>query len=256
MPDRPKLHLNVLSETTVVGGRRLVLEFRARGDAIPGIMQIPDRVPAPAALLLHGYSSRKEVMADAIGSALLARGIASLAIDLPMHGGRRAAAAANALELIKHWSTAQTEARLAIRFLGAHKAIDGDRIALVGYSLGSFLSLAIAPEESCVRAVVLAAGGDLPENIPFAAFARSVIDPRRLVRRLTGRPLLMVHGKRDRTVTPQQAMRLFEAAEEPKEIRWYDAGHVLPGAAAADAANWLAGHIGDLYISGKGAANS
>ena len=71
-----------------------------------------------------------------------------------------------------------------------------------------------------------------------------VADPLASIRKLNGRPLLMVHGRRDRTVTPEQAQRLFDAAPEPRELRWYDAGHHLPAAASADVAEWLAGVLG------------
>jgi hypothetical protein len=37
---------------------------------------------------------------------------------------------------------------------------------------------------------------------------------------------------------------LFQAAREPKEIRWWDSGHVLPPVAIADAAAWLAAQMG------------
>ena len=54
----------------------------------------------------------------------------------------------------------------------------------------------------------------------------------------------MVHGKRDRTVRPEQAERLFAAAGEPKEMRWWDSGHYLPQAAIEDAARWLKTALG------------
>ena len=40
-------------------------------------------------------------------------------------------------------------------------------------------------------------------------------------------------------MTPAQAQRLFDAAREPKELRWWDGGHYLPPAAIDDAAEWL-----------------
>src|SRR3712207_7671979 len=46
-------------------------------------------------------------------------------------------------------------------------------------------------------------GGDLPANTPFASVVRTVADPLRAVRAIAGRPLLMVHGRSDRTVTPR-----------------------------------------------------
>src|SRR5215216_2475571 len=64
----------------------LVLED---GEDIPAILTLPKaNAPVAGALLLHGFSSRKEQMADSVGRALERRGIASIAIDLPLHGAR------------------------------------------------------------------------------------------------------------------------------------------------------------------------
>ncbi len=218
------------------------------GDAaIPAILLLPGSEPAervPAALLIHGYRSRKETMSDSIGRALLDVGIASLAIDLPLHGERVSVGAAQVgmqpLELVRSWRLALAESTIALRYLGARAEIDPQRIALLGYSLGSFMGVTVAARDPAVRAVVLAAGGDLPAQMPFASVVRSMVDPVSAVRKLAGTPLLMVHGRSDRTVTPDQARRLFDAAEQPKEIRWWDAGHRLPPEAIGDAAAWLA----------------
>jgi uncharacterized protein len=95
-----------------------------------------------------------------------------------------------------------------------------------------------------VRALILAAGGDLPEGTPFGRLVRTVADPIRAVRRYAGRPLLMVNGRRDRTVRPEQAERLFAAAGEPKAMRWWDAGHYLPEESIEDAVRWLEHALG------------
>ena len=84
--------------------------------------------------------------------------------------------------------------------------------------MGSFLGITAAAADPAVRAVVLAAGGDLPPNTPFASLIRTVADPPRAARAFAGRPLLMISGKRDRTVTPYQAEQLFAAAGEPKTM--------------------------------------
>jgi uncharacterized protein len=240
-----KLIQTVQATRDIAGGREIQLEFRTgEGPQIPATLLLPDvSAPVAAAVLLHGYSSRKEEMAGPVGRALLAQQIASLAIDLPLHGTRhdpvQAQAARNPLAVVGLWRQALREARLGIRYLEARREVDRDRIALVGYSMGSFLSVIAAASEPRIRAVVLAAGGDLPEGTPFAAAVRLVADPIRAVRRLAGRPLLMVHGRNDRTVRPEQAERLFAAAGEPKEIRWWNAGHYLPREASDEAAKWL-----------------
>lgn len=242
---KQKIHQSTKTERTIPGGRQVTLEFRL-GDspAVPATLLLPTAtVAVPAALLIHGYSSRKEHMSDSVGRALLARGVASLAIDLPLHGTRQnsiqAQSTRNPLDLLKHWRTAVKETKLAVRYLRARNEVDRGRIAVVGYSLGSFLSVLLAADEPEIRAVVVAAGGDLPTNTPFSAIARTVANPLTAVRKLKGRPLLVVHGRRDRTVLPEQAERLFAAAGEPKEIRWWDAGHYLPPPALDDAVDWL-----------------
>ncbi|MHC4181334.1 MAG: alpha/beta hydrolase family protein, partial [Planctomycetota bacterium] len=57
--------------------------------------------------------------------------------------------------------------------------------------------------------------------------------------RFAPRPLLMLNGKRDRLVPQKQIKALFRAAQKPKDIKWYDKGHLLPPEAAKDAAEWL-----------------
>lgn len=244
MATRIQIHQTTQGEKRVPGGRRILLDFRSGGDEVPGVLLLPDAEgPVPGVLLLHGYTSRKEHMAEGVGGSLLRRGIASLAIDLPLHGSRsdplQAQSARNPLAIFGLWRTAVREAKLGVRYLAARKEIDAGRIGIAGYSLGSFLSVAAAADLPEVKAVVLAAGGDLPAGTPLATVARTVADPLRAVKKLDGRPLLMVHGTGDRTVRPDQAERLFAAAQEPKEIRWWNAGHILPAAAIDYAADWL-----------------
>jgi hypothetical protein len=252
----------ILDSAPLAHGTRHLLTFGRQGVAarIPAVLLVPgdDAPAAPAAILLHGFSSRKEQMADTIGSALLAQGIASLAIDLPLHGERiaegqgaswglaggyeravDASAMRNPLALASAWRTALRDARLALGYLGARREVDRARLALVGYSMGSFLGVQVAADDRAVQAVVLAAGGDLPEAMPYARALRLISDPIRAVRRFRGTPLLMVHGRHDTTVKPAQAQRLFDAALEPKTLRWYDGGHYLPASALGDAAQWL-----------------
>jgi fermentation-respiration switch protein FrsA (DUF1100 family) len=250
MAGRKRISQRVIEERPIDGGGRgITLTFRAddgpsAASPIPAVLRLPRAIErVPAALLLHGYASRKEDMAESVGEALVPLGIATLSIDLPLHGERadpfELRSVRNPFELAERWRTAIEEAQLALRFLGARPEIDRERLAVIGYSLGSYLSLAVAERDRAARAFVLAAGGDLPD-FPLAQLIRSVADPLRGVRALAGRPLLMVHGRRDRTILPAQAERLFAAADEPKEIRWWDAGHYLPQAAVHDAAEWLA----------------
>jgi len=249
---KKRIAQRVLAEHAVAGGRAVRLTFRADDDAggsaaVPGLLRLPNvRERVPAALLLHGYASRKEDMAESAGDALLTMNVASLSIDLPLHGERgdpfELRSMRNPLEFAGRWRMAIDDAILGLRYLAARAEVDRNRLALVGYSLGSYLALAVAERDASARAVVLAAGGDLPE-FAFTSLLRAVVGPARAIRALEGRPLLMVHGRRDRTILPEQAERLFAAAHEPKEIQWWEAGHYLPDAAVVQAARWLADRL-------------
>jgi len=217
----------------------------AGGETLPAILQLPAASNRIAAvLLLHGFTSRKERMADSIGQALLAKSVGSLAIDLPLHGSRDAGIEGlsfrNPLALVQQWQLAIREANAAIQYLAQHAAVDSNRIGIAGYSLGAYLATTIAGSNTSIRAVALAAGGDLPTQTPLASLVRSFADPQRSVRALNGRPLLMINGRFDRTIRPEQANALFAAAGEPKELRWYDGGHWPPQSAIDTVASWLA----------------
>ena len=245
----PAVPVTALSERPVPGGRRVSLVFHVGGARVPGALLLPTprERPVAAALLLHGYSADKDLMLETAGRALLRRGVASLAIDLPLHGDRDGqvddSLFRNPLGLVRHWQSALEECRLALAYLAAHPEIDDARLALIGYSLGAFLGVMVAAREPGVRAVVLAAGGDLPLGVPFAPMIRAVVDPVRAVRKLSGRPLLMVNGRTDRTIRPDQAERLYAGANEPKELRWYDGGHYIPPAVIEHATEWLADRL-------------
>lgn len=237
----------------VAGGRQLAIELDTEPERVPGILLLPtveERArPAAAVLLLHGFTSRKERMSEGIGRALLHHGVASLAIDLPLHGAREGRledlSPRNPLRLVSTWRMALGEARQAFDCLESMPTIDARRLALIGYSLGAYLGVMIAASERRVRAVALAAGGDLPEELPLARLVRTVVDPLRAIRALAGRPLLMVNGRYDRRIRPTQAERLYEAAGDPKQLRWYNGGHWPPPGEIDFAAQWMAEQLRD-----------
>jgi pimeloyl-ACP methyl ester carboxylesterase len=243
----------VTASRDVPGGHRISIELEAERERVPGILLVPDNSTAhdqrcAAAVLLHGFTSRKERMAEGIGRALLAYGIATLAIDLPMHGAREGGSKefslGNPLQLIGAWRLALSEVRHSLDYLTKLAAVDSQRLALVGYSLGAYLAVVAAADDARVRAIVLASGGDLPDQTPFETLVRAAVDPLRAVRKLAARPLLMINGRFDRTIKAAQAERLYEAAGEPKQIHWYNGGHWPPQPPIDFGAEWLAGRLG------------
>jgi uncharacterized protein len=218
-------------------------------ERVPAIIDLPTGdAPLPAVLLVHGLGSTKEHMTSSIGRALVQRGIATLAVDLPLHGDRfmggDVRSLINPLEAAHQWHRAIREVSYALRYLASHADVDRNQIGIAGYSLGAYVALVVAAKDPCIRAVCLAAGGDLPADIPFARLIRNIMDPRRVVRGIAGRPLLMVNGRFDQRIRPEAAEALFAAALEPKELRWYEGGHWPPPNVIDDAADWLSLQLG------------
>lgn len=102
----------------------------------------------------------------------------------------------------------------AVSFVETQTAVDAQRIALLGFSLGAYLSLANASIDGRVRAVVEFFGG-LPREMKL------------FMRRLC--PTLILHGEADPTVPVSEAHNLQRLLEEkgiPHEIKIYPgAGH-------------------------------
>src|SRR6266567_1759130 len=131
------------------------MHLNVDGEEVPAILILPRGNGAvPGALVLHGFSSRKEQMSESIGRALERKGVASLAIDLPLHGAREQGIEGltlrSPLALVQKWRLAVREGREAIRFLAEHRGLDSRRIGIAGYSLGAYLAVTIAAEESQV----------------------------------------------------------------------------------------------------------
>jgi len=106
----------------------------------------------------------------------------------------------------------------AVSFVEKQPGVDRERIALLGFSLGAYLSLANASIDSRVRVVVEFFGG-LPREMKL------------FMRRLC--PVLILHGDADATIPVAEAYHLQQVLEEKKiayEMKIYPgAGHGFDG---------------------------
>jgi dienelactone hydrolase len=150
----------------------------------------------------------------------------------------------------------------AVDVLIATGKVDPARIAFEGYSYGGSLGAGFVALERRLRAAVLiAANGGLVTRATLPADlsiltnqacatramwfqAMTSIEPIRLMPLASTTALLFQAGRSDPIVPPADAQALFDAASGPKELRWYDAGHVLPPHAATEKHDWLHQRIG------------
>jgi pimeloyl-ACP methyl ester carboxylesterase len=132
-------------------------------------------------------------------------------------------------------------------FLGAldyvRQRVPGALIGVLGYSMGAAVAIMGAARRPEARVVVADSAfathwGVVEYNFkrvvrlpapPFlfladrlmawrAGYRFREVEPLRDVARIAPRPLLLIHGLEDTTISPQDSQRLFEAAGEPKEL--------------------------------------
>jgi fermentation-respiration switch protein FrsA (DUF1100 family) len=142
----------------------------------------------------------------------------------------------------------------AVRWLADRPEVDRRRIGVLGFSMGAAAALQAAARCQDIAAVAADSGyaelvdavrysfrrvGRLP-HYPFGPlalyWARVMlrVDARHMrpideVGRIAPRPLLLLHGAEDEIVPVSHARRLFQAADEPKDL-WIEPGQGHVGA--------------------------
>jgi len=241
--------VGAIKPVTLEGVDIIRLRFRdAQGEMVPALLCTPHGKagPFPVVVAVHGLNSNKAQVVGQVAPALTKRGFAVLAPDMPLHGERPGEARGlfenkDILTALTRYRQAVMNVRQTIDVAETLPMLDTSRgVVLAGYSMGSFIHSIAGPADERVRAMVLMVGGASEINgaarlLPQLASA----DPVLAIANFIGRPLLMLNATFDSTVTPDMGKRLFNAAAEPKEQRWYDSGHRLPDEAYEDAAEWV-----------------
>src|SRR5487761_2330943 len=185
-----------------------------------------------------GYRGSKSDLIG-IGSAMWRAGFNVLLFDYHGHGAGRGAPVTLAYRETHDFFAALDYAQ---------RRVPHARIGVLGFSMGAAIAILGASQRPAVRAVVadspFATHADVvSHNVqrvirlpgqPFAAISdyflmRSAgyrgrdVAPLRVIDRLEGRPLLLIHGTDDEMIPVSHAHRLFAAAREPKEL-WLAAG--------------------------------
>lgn len=146
--------------------------------------------------------------------------------------------------------------RRAMDLLLAQPAVDSNRFALVGHDFGGMYGvLAGSLDGRPSHYVVMAATPRFPdwylyfpklEGEPRDAFIRqfSALDPITCIPGIAPAPVLFQFGTEDPHVPKERASEFFNAAKQPREIKWYECGHGLNESAAVDRIGWLKEKLG------------
>ena len=166
--------------------------------------------PLPAVVALYGAGGNISGM-EQYASMLAAQGFAVYLLHYFDRTGTESADKPTILRNFPLWMKTLWD---AISFIETQPRVDGKRIALLGFSLGAYLSLANSAIDHRVQAVVEFFGG-MPKEIHL------------FMRRLC--PVLILHGEADATVPVDEAYQLQKLLEKkgiPYEMKIYPgAGH-------------------------------
>ena len=129
----------------------------------------------PAVVLMHGFAGDR-LSLSSLARRLAEAGFAVLAIDARGHGENRN-------RFSRGWARADTFAgdlAAAVDWLRTSPFVDGERIAVMGHSMGAGAALDFASRDSGIDAAVLISGGfriDGPYRPPNALFLVAEGDP-------------------------------------------------------------------------------
>lgn len=127
------------------------------------------------------------------------------------------------------------DVQAAFRYVAQRSDVDASKLISYGHSLGGAKSLAAFAAEKPVglqaiivdgafasyRAMAVLVAGQLGAEI-----ISDELSPKDLIQKITGTPLLVVHGDEDRVVPFLQGQQLFDLANEPKTFfKVADGGH-------------------------------
>lgn len=203
--------------------------FESGGQKLCGILHLPDRRKPACVVASHGLlSSKDSEKYVGLGERLAAEGIAMLRFDFRGIGESEG-------HLEDDTVTRRiTDLGAAIGLVRSRPEV-GNRVGLVGSSLGGYVSLFKAASDQEIRPLVIWATpfhlGDLKskerkDNTPLPAGPFFEDLPKHRLGPVLPKisRCLVIHGESDETVPVDQAWEIFQGLAAPKEI------HTIEGA--------------------------
>lgn len=203
--------------------------FKSEGKRISGILHLPEKINPSCVIASHGLlSSKDSEKYIALGEQISREGISMLRFDFRGIGESEGGEEDNTV------SKKIADLSAAIDFIRSYPGL-GNRIGLIGSSLGGFLSLIKASEDKEIRTIVIWATPlhlddlgtkkqeedyPLPPEGFFEDLPKHRLVP--LLHKVSN--CLVIHGEEDELVPLDQALGIFYNLSVPKEI------HVIGGA--------------------------
>ena len=197
--------------------------FRSEGQRVAGVLHLPDEPNPPCVIASHGLLSSKEsTKYVALGEQLSRTGIAFLRFDFRGIGDSDGRWEDDTV------SRRIVDLRSAITFVRSDARF-GNRVGLLGSSLGGYVTLIAASSDREITSSVIWAtpfhldGLELKQDVegmPPLGKAFFVDLPKHRLSRLLSEvsKCMVIHGETDELVPVDQAWEIFQGLGSPKEI--------------------------------------
>ncbi len=228
-----------------------------QGGRVPAYLVMPaGKGPFAGIVFMHwGQGNRSEFLAEAL---LIARaGAASIMIDAPYWRPEHKQAACSEAERGEYIQMIN-DLRRALDVLLSHPEVDKKRLAYVGHSLGATWGGTLAVVERRFHWHVLMGGlpslaeairedvaaspppPDQRQKLEDCLKTLEPIESIRWVGKAAPAAILFQFARVDRFISAKAAQQYFDAASQPKIIKWYEGGHEFSDPAAlSDRMEWL-----------------
>lgn len=248
----------------------------AHDQRVTAIFTLPNRFapPYPAVILLAGSGGHKDSDYVRFAAEMMsALGYATLSIDAQYHGERARPNRSDDVHDMASptvrdaWVQTVIDLRRAVDYLQSRPDIDASHIGYLGFSQGGILGgvfIGVEPRISCA-CLAIPGGGFVAwakalgyyndRNAKAIEVTAAIIDPVNFIGSFSPRPLLILSARKDELIPKFATEALYNAARNPKQIIWYDSGHVLPPKALlVDARAFFVQHLGKRQPRPKGQA--
>lgn len=263
------LNIEIKGETAIVpAGRKIHFYYDSPGgERIPAVLMMPvDRVEPmkpdrstsegayPAVFFMHFHVSDKS-LAD-LFSGWTGRGIAVMAIDGVFRGERdvkgKDILMPDPVLSAEYMQMQVLDILRGFDVLAQWDGIDPGRIGYMGISMGSLTGSVAVTIDERIKSIILADGaadfslmfehsdyGSLQRikrymeenNIRPEAFVEAFkyVEPAVFTPHIGDRPVLMMNGREDTTLSMPAMKKLYNVlGTKKKKILWYESGHILP----------------------------
>ena len=180
----------------------------------------PDGQARAVVIVLNGNAGHRGYRIP-LAQALARRGLAVLLFDYRGYGENPGSPSESGLI---------EDARAAVEYALSRDDVHPDKIVYFGESLGAAVAVALAVEVPPAALVLRSPFSSMVRIgqthypfLPVGLMLKDRYESERKIRRVSA-PLLVIAGEADTVVPPQDSVRLFEAAREPKRL------HLVPGA--------------------------